>query len=133
MRLRAAVEAAVAVDDESERALSITQFCFVENISKATFYKLKRQGLAPELTYVPIAGVSLIRISPAARRKWHAMLKALQASKAGVLEAARRSAQCREAGRISAASPLHVSRRKPPVYRRKPPIPKRRRREALHP
>jgi hypothetical protein len=121
MRLRAAVEATVAVDDNEERALSIAQFCYAENISKATFYKLKRQGLAPELTYVPVQGMTLIRISPAARRKWHAKLKALQFSRAGALEAARRSAQCTEAGRIAAASPAHVSRRKTTDHRRRRP------------
>src|SRR5262249_46772093 len=112
--LRAAGRQPVAVDDEAlrnERALTIPEFCFVENIGKATFYKMKRQGTGPEIHYVPVGGTTLPRISAQARRDWHAKLKAWQVSDAAQLLNERKRAQTSEAGRLAARSPLHISNR----------------------
>jgi len=68
--------------DNTERAMTIGEFCHAENISKATYYKLKRKGLGPEETFVPVAGLSLVRLSPVARRRWHATLAELRETKA---------------------------------------------------
>jgi hypothetical protein len=107
-----------------ERALTIAEFCDVENLSRATYYKLKRLGYGPEETRILVAGVVLIRIAPAARLDWHKKLAALRDSEAGALEFARRQAQAVVAGKLAAASPAHVSRRttvaaRPPPRRRK--------------
>ena len=34
----------------AERAMTIKQFCAIENISKATYYKMRRAGFGPEET-----------------------------------------------------------------------------------
>jgi hypothetical protein len=45
---------------------TIEQFCALENISKATFYKL---DIKPRVMTLP--GTSALRITAASRRKWH--------------------------------------------------------------
>jgi len=104
----------------SERSLTIPEFCFVENISKATFYKLRKLGLAPALTRI----LDAIRITAQARRDWHAKLHLMQVADAAALLAARKQQQTVQAGKLAAASPLHVSNR----TRRKSPDARRRRR-----
>jgi hypothetical protein len=96
-----------------ERALTIAEFCALENIGKATYYKMRRAGLGPEETYVPIPGMRLVRISPEARREWHAMLAERRQTAAAMLEEQRRQAQTVQAGKLAARSPLHVANRQP--------------------
>jgi hypothetical protein len=98
----------------ADRALTIEEFCHVEHISKSSYYKLKRAGLAPEETCI----LNLIRISPEARAKWHEMLAARRQSAAAVLESERKHAQTAQAGRAAAQSPNHASRRAAPARRR---------------
>src|SRR5262245_56918602 len=105
--------------EREERALTIQDFCYLENITKATYYKLKRNGLGPEETNVLIEGARLVRITAEARRAWHAKLKAQQLSQAGQLEAARRKAQTSAAGKAGAASELHISKQRPSPSRRR--------------
>ena len=123
MRFARGREATVAVEKEealhSERAYTIEQFCFVENISKATFYKMKRQGTGPAIHYLPVGSATLPRISAQSRRDWHAQLRALQISEAAELLNERKRAQAAEAGRLAARSPLHVSNRKTTDTRRR--------------
>jgi predicted DNA-binding transcriptional regulator AlpA len=52
----------------NDKALTIDQFCDVEEISRSFFYKLESQGLAPK-TYK--LGRTR-RISPSARAAWRA-------------------------------------------------------------
>jgi hypothetical protein len=96
--------------DTRERALTIKEILILENMSLSTYYKLKRHGLGPVETTVPIPGMNFIRITAQARRDWHAKLAALQASEAGELESKRRKAHAAQAGKIAAASPSHVSK-----------------------
>jgi hypothetical protein len=100
------------VDSEFEEPLPLTieEFCSAEKFGKATYYKIRRLGFGPDETRIP--GTSIVRITQQARRAWHAKLAALRASEAAETEARRRSVQAMQAGRIAAASPLHVSRRK---------------------
>jgi hypothetical protein len=93
-----------------ERSLTIEQFCFLESIGKNSFYKMKRRGTAPEIYYVPVGTARLPRISAQAHRDWRAKLKALRLSEADELLAQRKQAQTVQAGKLAAASPLHVSR-----------------------
>jgi hypothetical protein len=114
MRIRAAGRSAVvkvAIDEaalEHERSLTIPQFLFVENISKTTFYKLKKQGLAPVITTI----LDTHRITAQSRRDWHAMMHMRQATSAAALLAERKAAQASAAGKLAAASPNHHCRRK---------------------
>ena len=101
--------------------MSIEEFCFLENLSRSLYYKLKRMRLGPEETRI----LNLVRISPEARAKWHAMLAARRQSAAAALESERKRVQTAQAGKLAAASPLHVSKRATPS-----PRPSRRRRAA---
>jgi hypothetical protein len=88
-----------------ENALTVGQFCAAEGICPATFYKLRRQGLGPVETRI----LGAVRISPQARRDWHAALAARAQGDAARLEAARKHAQASAAGKAAAKSPLHVN------------------------
>jgi hypothetical protein len=103
--------------DQREPALSIREFCIIENIAAATYYKMRRRGYGPDETRVP--GTALVRITRQARREWHARMAELQRSREAELEAARRQAQTAAAGRRAAQSPLHVSNRRKAMQQRK--------------
>jgi hypothetical protein len=104
----------IDADDDvmrDQRAMTIKEFCDVENISKATYYKMRRAGFGPEETTVPIPGMNVIRISAAARHAWHVMLAEQRQTKSAELERKRQQAQRVRAAKRAAKSPLHVSRR----------------------
>jgi hypothetical protein len=103
----------------AERALTIGEFCAIENFSKGTYYKMKRSGLGPEETVIPIPGMNVIRISADARRAWHAKLAAANSNKAMELERARKQAQRVAAGKLAAKSAKHVSQTNYPRRRRR--------------
>jgi hypothetical protein len=96
----------------AERAMTIKQFCAIENISKATYYKMRRAGLGPEETTVPIPGMTVVRITQEARRAWHQKLREVNATKAAQLERERFRATRQARGLRSVTSPKHVSHRK---------------------
>ena len=96
-----------------ERAMTIADFCYRENLSRSLYYKLKRVGLGPEETRI----LNLVRISPEARAKWHAILAERRQSAAAALESERKRVQTAQAGRLAAQSPKHVSRRAAPPRR----------------
>jgi len=97
------------VEPRPERAQTIGEFCAAENISAASYYKMRRLGVGPREDRVP--GTTIIRISPEARRAWHVRLAEMRQSGEAELEQRRRSAHAAQAGKIAAASPLHVSKR----------------------
>jgi hypothetical protein len=99
--------------DHRERALTIRQFCILENIAVATYYKMRRLGYGPDEMRVP--GTALVRITQRARHDWHARIEQLGKSEGAELEAARRRAQTAAAGKRAAESPLHVSQRRKAV------------------
>jgi hypothetical protein len=90
-----------------ERSLTIDEFCCLENICNATFYKLQRKGLGPRVLRIP--GTALQRITPAERTAWHARMQALSEDPAIALEGARRKALSRRAGKKAVESSKHVS------------------------
>lgn len=108
------------MDIDPKRSLSLNEFCYLENISKAFFFSLKKRGLGPDETDIN----GLKRITPEARAKWHERMAELAKSEAAQLEAERRHELAAVAGRAAAASPLHISKRQKPSRRR-------RRREAV--
>lgn len=91
--------------------LTIAEFCEAESISAATFWKLSRMGLGPEVRRLP--GFTLKRITFKARQEWHAKLDALSHEQAETIEVERlrELASRRRAGKLSAASRLKKSRR----------------------
>jgi hypothetical protein len=92
---------------DTNRSLTRSEFCYVENMSPTKYHGLKSKGLGPEELNVD----GMIRITPEARAKWHARMAELAKSEAAHLEAERRRAQAAQAGKIAAASPLHISKR----------------------
>ncbi len=102
-------EEAVAVDDLLQPSLTIRQFCVRENMSPASFYKMRRLGFGPVEMVIP--GTEIIRITPKAHREWRARLEQQGKTKEAELERQRRANQRRAAGKNAAASPQHVSRR----------------------
>jgi hypothetical protein len=106
---------ALALIDEAqnadmERSLSIRDFCALEDMSQCTYHKLKRLGLGPQELRFP--GMSFVRVTAAARREWHARMDELRKEQAAKQELERRSAMASRAGKLAAASPLHVSKRR---------------------
>ena len=101
------------MDIDPRRSLSQKQFCWVENISLAKYFELKKRGLGPAIT--DIDGVQ--RITPEAREEWRARMAERAKSEAARLEAERRRELAVSAGRAAAQSPLHVSKQK----QQKPP------------
>jgi hypothetical protein len=97
------------IEQRPERAQTIGEFCAAENISAASYYKMRRLGVGPREERVP--GTAIIRITPEARRAWHALLAEMRQSRDAELEERRRSAHATQAGKMAAASPLHVSKR----------------------
>jgi hypothetical protein len=112
----------------TEPPLTIDAFCKIEGMSRATYYKLKRLGLGPELTEIVIPaesgvnhgrGLHFIRISADAHRAWREKIAQVRASEAAELEAARAREQRVEAARRAVASPAHISKRERPERRRR--------------
>ena len=106
--------------EDVERSLTKAEFCEVENISHASYHKMKKAGYGPSEVRIP--GMALARITPQARREWHERIKQLQDDKDLQLEAERRSIQTSEAGKRAAASPRHISKRKRVVAPKKKPV-----------
>lgn len=103
--------------EQFERNLKIPEFCKVENMSKAFFYKLQQLNLAPEITAVP--GTIWQVITPAARRAWQEKIANLNKEKAALLEKERRNRaeQAAVAGKKGGASPKHPCRPTSPAFK----------------
>ena len=96
------------MDIDPRRSLSQKQFCWVENISLAKYFELKKKGLGPRVE--DIDGVK--RITPQAREEWHKRMAELAKGEAAQLEAERRRETASIAGRKAAQSEFHVSKRR---------------------
>jgi hypothetical protein len=96
-----------SMDDPRSRLIS--DFCFIENFSPTTYFKLHRLGFGPEELCPPQSKIR--RITREAHVEWRQRMRELAQSEAGALEHERRRRQASEAGRRAAASPKHVSRR----------------------
>lgn len=94
---------------DSEPSMSIQQFCQAENMSLATYHKLKRNGLGPDEVCFP--KMRLIRITAAARREWHRRIEELRLGQANKLERDRRVAAAKHAAEHALKSGRHVSNR----------------------
>jgi hypothetical protein len=103
-----------------QRSLTIGEFCAIElRGSKATYYKLRRQGHGPE--ELIIAGTNIKRITPQAIAAWREQMKKLADTKAAKREEAKRQRQRIAAGKKSATLPQHISKKSKKTGRRARP------------
>jgi hypothetical protein len=93
-----------------ERSFTIAEFCAIERISLATYYKMQRDGVGPKELAIP--GTKVKRITTMARHEWHKRMEKLGQSKAAQLERARRSKQMSVLGKIAIASELHPTNKR---------------------
>jgi hypothetical protein len=100
----------VYVTEPEGESLTVAEFCKLEHISLATYYKMKRAGFAPAEIRIP--NTNVVRITQTARAAWHQRMQELQHSRAAKVEAKRRQKQTSAAGKLAAMSPRHVQRRK---------------------
>jgi hypothetical protein len=96
--------------DDSGPSMTIDGFCLAEAMSKASFFKLRRLGLAPDTYLVP--GTRLVRITQVARRAWQKRMAELSKTEAAKRAQQRRTALASAAGKAGYASPLHVQRQR---------------------
>ncbi len=94
-------------DDPSDPSFTISEFCKLEKISEATYYKLRKlgRGLTPDEWRPP--ETNIVRITGPARREWQARI-----SKMNRDDDPARVAHARRAGKRGAASPEHRCRKK---------------------
>lgn len=83
-----------------DASLTIDRFCALEDISRFTFYKMRRAGHGPEELRIP--GTEIVRITKDAHARWRASLQERQETKAAKLENDRRVAQRVAAGKSAA-------------------------------
>jgi hypothetical protein len=100
---------AVPVAETASVAETVDDFRRGEALSKTSFYKLKKLGLAPHTYRVP--GTKIVRVIES-HDSWRERMTALSSSKAAELETARRRELASVAGKRAAASPAHHSRRR---------------------
>ena len=82
---------------ESNRPdLTIQEFCDLKNLSRSSYFKIRRAGNGPAEIRPP--GTDIIRITPAAARDWEVRMVELGKSKQAQLERQRRAA-----GKISSS------------------------------
>jgi hypothetical protein len=93
-------------------SLTIPEFCAGEQISEATYHKLRRDGLGPREMRYP--GLKVVRISIAARDAWREMMEnpTGQMKKRIDADLKARSERLRAAGKRGAASPKHPCRKR---------------------
>jgi hypothetical protein len=121
----------------TEPPMSIPGFCRSEGMSRASFYALKRKGMAPELTEIILPGepginrgrgLKLVRISAQSRRAWREKIAQVRASEAVELEIARAREQQVAVAKLAAISPNYVSKNRArpgaaaPTTRRQKPL-----------
>jgi hypothetical protein len=94
--------------DDQERSWTISEFCALEGISTTSYHKARKEGNGPAELRLP--GMSLVRITPEARREWHDRMAKLQEAEDAQRERDRRSEASRRAGRKAALSSRHVSK-----------------------
>src|SRR5262245_27826989 len=95
--------------DDGEPSKSISEWCTAEGISTATYHKLSRLGGRPRDLRVP--GTRVVRVVES-RRSWHARMQKRAQERTAQLEQERRREQASRAGKLAAASPAHICRRR---------------------
>ena len=95
--------------ETERRAFSIQDFCFRNSISTTTYFKLRRNGLAPLEMKLGRA----VRISAEAETVWRQQRERPSDTESRLIqrEAEARVRRAKKAGAASVASPNHVSKR----------------------
>ena len=96
-------------DDVNHCAMSINEFCQRQKICPATYYKLKRRGLAPaELRFG-----NIVRITPEAEAAWRVARENPEGKEAKDLLAHDEAlkARAQRAARVAVESPHHIANR----------------------
>jgi hypothetical protein len=75
----------------ADAALTVSEFCKLNNISKFSYFKMRKLGQGP--VEMRPAGMSLVRITPQAHEEWRKRMEQLATTKEVKLEAARRTQQ----------------------------------------
>lgn len=78
-----------------EPSLTIEEFCRLEGFSKTTYHRIKLEGNAPR----ELRTGNIVRISPQARRDWHALMENRSPAAEEEARAARRAARKQRARR----------------------------------
>jgi hypothetical protein len=94
---------------DQAHAKTPAEFRKAKKLSRSSWFKLKRLGLAPDTITVP--GTRIQRITAEAEAAWDQKMIEAGKSEAALLEVERRRAQATEAGKIAALSAQHISRR----------------------
>jgi hypothetical protein len=96
----------------SESSFTVDQFCLLEGISRATYFKLRREGRGPR--EMIISG-NIIRITVRSRADWQ-RARERESRTSAAIKAKRksRSVKNKASGSIAAASPRHHCRRTKP-------------------
>jgi hypothetical protein len=105
-----AVQGAAVVPRPERVAFPISEFCWRNAIGRGTYHKIKRAGQGPDELRIG----NVIRITAEAEQKWQRERtnpKGAEA-KARTIAEAKTKARGKNAGKLSAASPHHVSKRK---------------------
>jgi len=91
-------------------AFSIAEFCLRNGIALSTYFKLKRESRGPREMRV----FSAVRISLEAERDWRAAREQPSGEEARQIARADRARHARatRAGKLAAASPEHISKRR---------------------
>jgi hypothetical protein len=91
--------------------LTYPQFCFIEGISETTLHKMQKEGRGPPFYIVP-GTKTAIRIAHAAHLQWRAAAEQNGKDEAAQIERERRVKAAQHAGKRSAASDNHISKRR---------------------
>jgi hypothetical protein len=89
---------------------TIDEFCVDKNISRPSYFKIRRLGLGPEELRIP--GTSIVRITRRAAEEWEERMARLSLEDAAKHERQRRKEHARRAGQAAAKSPAHVANRR---------------------
>jgi hypothetical protein len=94
------IEALAREFRDLEATMTVDQFCEFENISRASFFKMLRNGTGPSVLRVP--NTRILRVTAQARREWERRAQEKSNSEAGN---ERRIEVARRAGKVGGARP----------------------------
>jgi hypothetical protein len=92
---------------DPNRALTIEEFCWLENFSVYTYQKIRRLGYGPEEERVP--GTDVIRITPESRAAYHERLRSKEVKELIDKERERRAVFAKAQGKEAAKSEKHIA------------------------
>ncbi|MES2255044.1 MAG: hypothetical protein V4559_08385 [Pseudomonadota bacterium] len=106
------------IEEQDQQAFLIPVFCERNGISLAVYYRLQREGRGPRVMRL---GTGTIRISKQAEADWQRAREMPDDAEARLIERQKAATRRRaiSAGKVSALSPKHVSKRQQKKNRRR--------------